>query len=107
MWPRAVTIVDICIHTIRKIKTVVRDIATLLLAIIGMMILEGIVLGVLWRRRHQGIRPAQLAANLMAGISLLLATVAVVVAGAGPFLMVFLALALVMHVADLYLRWTY
>ena len=50
------------------VKAVANITATLFIAIIAMMILEGIVLGVLWRYLRQGIRPAQLAANLMAGI---------------------------------------
>lgn len=72
-----------------------------------MMILEGLVLGVLWRYRRQGIRPAQLAANLLAGISLLMATVVVMVDAAGPWLLVCLTLALIMHVTDLCMRWSY
>ena len=89
------------------VKAVANITATLFIAIIAMMILEGIVLGVLWRYRRQGIRPAQLAANLMAGISLLMATVVVVVGAAGPWLLAFLALALIMHVADLCMRWSH
>jgi peptidoglycan/LPS O-acetylase OafA/YrhL len=81
--------------------------ADLILAIIALMILEGMVLGALWRYRRQGVRPAQLAVNLLAGISLLLAALAVVLGAAAPWLLASLALALVMHVADLRMRWSW
>lgn len=87
------------------IPAVAKSVATLFCAIIAMMILEGIVLGAWWRSRRQGIRPALLAANLMAGICLLMAAVVVVLGAAGPWLLVFLTLALIMHVTDLCMRW--
>jgi len=86
--------------------TVTRSSAALFLAIIALMLLEALVLGLLWRYRRRGIRPLELAANLLAGMSLLAATVLVVTGAAGQWLLVCLAVALVMHVADLRLRWS-
>jgi peptidoglycan/LPS O-acetylase OafA/YrhL len=82
-----------------------RDGALLLLGIIGLMILEGLVLGLLWRRHRRGIPPAALYVNLLAGISLLLAAVVLGLGLPAPWLAACLALALLMHVADLRLRW--
>ena len=80
--------------------------AALFLAIIALMVLEALVLGLIWHYRKRGIHPLALAANLLAGISLLMATVLVVIGAAGQWLLACLALALVMHVADLRMRWS-
>jgi peptidoglycan/LPS O-acetylase OafA/YrhL len=76
-----------------------------LLAIIALMVLEGLALGALWRFRNQGVNPAQLAVNLLAGISLLLVAVTVALGAGGTWLLACLAFALVMHVLDLRMRW--
>jgi hypothetical protein len=83
-----------------------RTSAALFLAIIALMVLEALVLGLIWRFRRRGIRPLALAANLLAGISLAMATVLVVIGAAGQWLLGCLALALVMHLADLRMRWS-
>jgi hypothetical protein len=80
--------------------------AALFLSIIALMVIEALVLGLLWRFRQRGIRPLELAVNLLAGISLLMATVLVVIGAAGQWLLGCLALALVMHLADLRMRWS-
>ncbi len=69
------------------------------------MLLEGLVLGLLWRRRSRGIPIAELAVNLLAGISLLMAAVTVALGVSGPWIPLCLAAALVAHLADLRLRW--
>jgi len=84
---------------------VTRYYAELFLIIIVLMMFEGLVLGALWRLRRQGVRPGPLVVNLLAGIGLLMAALAVVLGAAAPWLAICLFFALVMHLADLRMRW--
>ena len=73
--------------------------------ILGLMVAEAIVLGILYRWTGQGIAPARLVPNLLAGAFLMLALRAsLTVAGTGAIAF-WLVLGLVGHLVDLGLRW--
>jgi hypothetical protein len=79
--------------------------AMLFAAIVGLMILEGIVLGLRWHFSRRGVPLLELVVNLLAGASLLMAASVAVLRVPGPWLAICLVQALLMHVVDLRLRW--
>jgi hypothetical protein len=74
-------------------------------AVIALMVLEALLLAWLHLRRGRGLAPADLLANLAAGLFLLLALRAALVGAAWPWIAASLAAALVAHLADLARRW--
>jgi hypothetical protein len=74
-------------------------------AILGFMVAEAVVLAWLYRRTGRGIAPLDLVVSLLAGVFLLLALRAALVGAAWPTVALWLAAALVAHVADLARRW--
>ena len=73
--------------------------------ILVLMVVEAIVL-VAWRRRRgAGIAPFDLVVSLLAGAFLLLALRAALTGAAWPTIALWLAAALVAHIADLARRW--
>lgn len=74
--------------------------------ILGLMLLEGLALSVLWRRRGCGVLPLALWVNLAAGGAMLLAVRAALTGASWVWVWIPLLLALLMHLADLGARWT-
>lgn len=74
-------------------------------AVIALMLLEALLLAWLRARRGRGPAPADVLANLAAGLFLLLALRGALVGAAWPWLAASLAAALVAHLADLARRW--
>ena len=81
------------------------SLALLFAAIVGLMILEGVVLGLRWHYSRQGVPLLELTVNLLAGVCLLMAASVAVLRVPGPWLAICLVVALLMHVFDLRLRW--
>jgi len=73
--------------------------------ILALMVLEALVLVVLWARTARGVPPLSLIVNLAAGACLLLALRAALTDSGAVVTGGLLALALVVHLADLALRW--
>jgi len=73
--------------------------------ILGLMVLEAVILGLLWARTARGVPPVPLIVNLLAGALLLLALRAALTETGPVATGTFLGLALVFHLADLALRW--
>lgn len=69
------------------------------------MLLEGLLLGVLFRRRGIGVVPADLLPMLLAGACLLLALRAALTQAPWPWVAGWVTLALFAHLADLRRRW--
>ena len=74
--------------------------------ILGLMLLEGLALALLWHRRGLGVPPRALWVNLAAGGAMLLAVRAALTGASWVWIWMPLLLALVMHLADLGVRWT-
>jgi hypothetical protein len=74
--------------------------------ILGLMLLEGLALSVLWRRRGSGVPPISLWTNLAAGGAMLLAVRAALTGASWTWVWMSLLLALLMHLADLRARWS-
>jgi len=73
--------------------------------ILGLMLVEGLLLGVFHRATGRGIAPLDLAPNLAAGALLLLALRAALVDASPLAPAPWLAAALLAHLADLARRW--
>jgi hypothetical protein len=73
--------------------------------VLALMVLEGVLLAAYRRRTGRGIAPADLLANLLAGGALLLALRAALTGAGWTSIALWLALALLAHVADLARRW--
>jgi hypothetical protein len=73
--------------------------------VIALMLLEAVLLAWLHVRRGRGPAPADLLANLAAGLFLLLALRAALVGAAWPWIAASLGAALVAHLCDLARRW--
>jgi hypothetical protein len=74
--------------------------------ILGLMLLEGLALSVVWRRRGRGVPPLALWVNLAAGGAMLLAVRAALIGASWVWVWIPLLLALFLHLADLGVRWT-
>jgi hypothetical protein len=70
-----------------------------------MLLLEGTFLFVFHRMTHRGVSPADLIANLLAGMFLLLALRAALTEADWVWLALFLLGAFAAHLADLARRW--
>ena len=74
-------------------------------AILGLVMLEGLLL-VAWRTRNgRGPKPGPLVANLLAGGFILLALRAAISGGSLVWIAVCLAMSLIAHLVDLVSRW--
>lgn len=73
--------------------------------VLGLMVLEGVLLAAYRRRTGRGIAPADLLVNLLAGGALLLALRAALTGAGWTSIALWLAIALLAHVADLARRW--
>lgn len=73
--------------------------------ILGLMLLEGFALTLLWYRQGRGVHPRLLWVNLAAGASMLLALRAALVGASWVWVWLALALALAMHLGELAVRW--
>ena len=73
--------------------------------IIGVVVAEGILLGVYYRLRGRGIAFAELWPFLLSGVFLLLALRAALVDGGWSSVAIWLSLAFAAHLADLWSRW--
>lgn len=73
--------------------------------ILILMIVEGAALMALWRLRRIGVRPAELATNLLAGAMLVFALRSALTGGDASLTAAFLAGALLAHGLDLWARW--
>jgi hypothetical protein len=73
--------------------------------ILALVALEAVGLIGLWRLRRRGLAPADLLANLLAGVGLLLALRAALVGAWWGWIALCLAMALAAHLADLRRRW--
>lgn len=78
---------------------------TLVDAILVLMMLEWLALGIVHRRSGRGLSPAAMAANLLAGASLLLAWRCTLVDAGWLWTQLCLLAALVAHLIDLTQRW--
>jgi hypothetical protein len=78
---------------------------SILLWIVGLVVLEGVVLGVLWQARRVGFAPSALWGQLCSGAALMLAVRAAVLDQPWPQIAFWLLLALIAHVVDLLLRY--
>jgi hypothetical protein len=74
-------------------------------AIIGLMVLEAIAIGAYHAGTGRGIGPVELAINLLAGVALLVALRAALTGAGWQAIAGALAVAGVLHVADLARRW--
>lgn len=73
--------------------------------IVALVALEAIALFILWQRSGRGIAPADLVFNLLSGACLLLALRSALTQSGWHTTAIFLAAALLAHLADLYRRW--
>jgi len=73
--------------------------------VIGLTICEGLFLAWLRRKTGRGLSLADIVGNLAAGVFLMLAIRAALTGEAWPTIAVFLLLALVAHLVDLWRRW--
>jgi RsiW-degrading membrane proteinase PrsW (M82 family) len=73
--------------------------------VLALMVVEGVLLAIYHRRRGRGIPAAGLVANLLAGGCLLLAVRAALTHAGWPVVSLWLAAALLAHLADLRSRW--
>jgi hypothetical protein len=73
--------------------------------IIGLMLLELIVLGMVRARTQRGIHPNELAVSVAAGIALLLALRAALVGQSWRYIAAWLVSALIAHLLYLKLSW--
>lgn len=73
--------------------------------IVALVVLEGVFLVAYHRATGRGIAPAGVLGNLLAGLFLLLALRSVMIDAAWGWLALFLALALIAHLGDLWYRW--
>lgn len=78
---------------------------SILLWIVGLVLLEGVVLGALWRSRQVGFAPSALWGQLCSGAALMLAVRAALLDQPWPQIALWLLLALFAHVVDLMLRY--
>jgi hypothetical protein len=74
-------------------------------AVLALMLVEGILLAWLHLRRGRGPAPADVLANLAAGLFLLLALRAALAGASWPWIAASLGAALVAHLSDLARRW--
>ncbi len=74
--------------------------------ILALTMLEAIVVVTYRRRTGRGVRSGDLAANLLAGVCLLLALRCALTGASWPWVALWLFASLVAHVADLRRRWT-
>ncbi|HEY1314668.1 MAG TPA: hypothetical protein VGE92_12360 [Steroidobacteraceae bacterium] len=75
--------------------------------ILGLMLMEFIGLVLLGRQSRRGLPASQLTFSLGAGAALLLALRAALLGASWPRIALWLLAALVAHLSDLRLRWTY
>ncbi len=73
--------------------------------IAGLVLLEAIFLGWLWRTRGLGIAPRAVLGNLVSGACLMLAVGAALAEAPWWDIAILLVMSLIAHVADLALRW--
>jgi hypothetical protein len=73
--------------------------------IVAMMLIEAIVLHALHRRTGRGIPAPDIAINLVAGASLMLAVRAALTGAAPAWLLLCLGVSLAAHIADVARRW--
>ncbi len=73
--------------------------------ILGLMVLEGLCLGVFYFKTARGITPPDLLCTLLAGGFLVLALRGVLLRLSWGWIALSLAAALVAHLADLFRRW--
>jgi hypothetical protein len=73
--------------------------------VIALTICEGLLLAWLRRRTGRGLTPLDILGNLAAGVFLMLALRAALTGEAWPAIALFLFLALLAHLADLWRRW--
>ncbi len=75
--------------------------------ILGLMLLEGLALSLVWYRRGRGVPPLALWVNLAAGGAMLLAVRGALTGASWVWIWIPLLLALFTHLADVGVRWTY
>jgi hypothetical protein len=73
--------------------------------ILGLMVLEGAALSLLWYRAARGVPPLALWVNLAAGGAMLLALRAALVGASWVWVWIALLTGLATHLADLAVRW--
>lgn len=78
---------------------------SVLLAIVALIGLEAVCLWLLWRQRHFALRPSEWLGNLVSGALLMMAVRAALLAQSWSAIASWLLLALIAHLADLWLRW--
>ena len=75
------------------------------LVVFALMIVEGVVLAIVFRRTGKGIPPLSLLSSLTAGAGLVLALFASLTGVEWPWIAAALIVSLIGHVADVSMRW--